>query len=77
VQAYFRLFTGAKRLSVVPLGIGGREWFAVIALAALILLGGVFPHPWVASRHRAAKELLKHQIGHDRATITFVPRPPV
>ena len=36
-----------------------RERYAVLALAALILLGGLIPHPWVVSRHRAAEELLE------------------
>jgi NADH:ubiquinone oxidoreductase subunit 5 (subunit L)/multisubunit Na+/H+ antiporter MnhA subunit len=50
VQAYFRLFTGTRHTSFVPLGISGRERFAVLALAVLILLGGLFPQPWVASK---------------------------
>jgi NADH-quinone oxidoreductase subunit M len=60
VRAYFRLFTGTRHVSTVSLGIGLRERFAVLALAALILGGGIYPQPGVTSRHRAAVEVL-HQ----------------
>jgi NADH-quinone oxidoreductase subunit M len=61
VQSYFRIFTGARHISTVPLGIGLRERWAVLILAALILGGGLWPQPWVASRRRAAEELLEHR----------------
>ena len=60
VQAFFRIFAGGRYVSSVSLQIRGRERYAVLALAALILIGGVLPQPIVASRHRAAEELL-HQ----------------
>ena len=47
VQAYFRLFTGTRHVSSVPLQVGLRERFAVLTLAALILGGGLFPQPGV------------------------------
>jgi NADH-quinone oxidoreductase subunit M len=59
VRAYFRLFTGTRHASTFSLNIGPRERFAVLALAALILAGGIFPQPGVASRYRAAAEILK------------------
>jgi NADH-quinone oxidoreductase subunit M len=59
VRAYFLLFTGARHVSSVSSGIGSRERIAVLTLAALILLGGMFPQPGVASRQRAAEEILK------------------
>ncbi len=59
VQAYFKLFTGKTYLSSVSLQIRARERYAVLALAALILLGGLMPQSNVASRHHAAEELLK------------------
>src|SRR5262245_2013151 len=43
VRAYFQLFTGARHVSTVALGIGTRERIAVLALAALILGGGLLP----------------------------------
>ncbi len=59
VQAYFKIFTGSRHISTVPLGIGIRERWAVLALAALIFAGGLFPQSGVASRYRAAEELLQ------------------
>lgn len=61
VQAYFKLFTGTSYASSVPLKIGSRERIAVLSLAALILGGGIFPQPGVASRHHAAIHILDHR----------------
>ena len=59
VRAYFLLFTGARHVSTVSLGIGLRERVAVLTLAALILGGGLFPQPGVTTRQRAAEEILQ------------------
>jgi NADH-quinone oxidoreductase subunit M len=59
VQAYFLLFTGTRHVSSVPLGIGRREQLAVLTIALLILAGGLFPQPGVASRHEAASAILE------------------
>jgi NADH-quinone oxidoreductase subunit M len=63
---YFRLFTGTRLFSSVPLGIGGREQLAVLTLALLILSGGLYPQPGVESRYKAAEELLssRHRLGY-------------
>lgn len=61
MKAYFLLFTGTRHVSSVPLGIGWRERLSVLALAALILGGGLYPQPGVASRHHAAEALLKQR----------------
>lgn len=61
VQAYFRLFTGKRYASSVSLKIRVRERYAVLALAGLILIGGIVPQPNIASRHEAAEALLKHR----------------
>jgi NADH-quinone oxidoreductase subunit M len=61
VQAYFKLFTGAHHTSTVSLTVNGRERFAALALAALILGGGIFPQPGVESRHRAANAILRQR----------------
>jgi NADH-quinone oxidoreductase subunit M len=61
LRAYFFLFTGARHVSTVGLGIGLRERIAVLILSALILVGGLFPQPGVSSRHRAAEEILRER----------------
>jgi NADH-quinone oxidoreductase subunit M len=58
VQTYFRLFSGTHYASSVSLMIRGRERYAVLTLAGFILVGGLMPQPWVASRYHAAKALL-------------------
>jgi NADH-quinone oxidoreductase subunit M len=58
VKAYFHIFTGTRHASSVPLRGQWRIRFTVLALALLILGGGLFPQPGVASRHRAAVEIL-------------------
>ena len=59
VRAYFLLFTGARHVSTVSLGIKLRERIAVLTLSGLILGGGIFPQPSVSSRQRAAEEILQ------------------
>lgn len=65
LRAYFLLFTGTRHMSNVSLQIGRRERFAVLALAALLLGGGLFPQPGVASRHRAAVQIQEERTGTD------------
>ena len=52
------LFTGKKYVSSISLKIRIRERYAVLALAALILVGGLIPQPNIASRYHAANVLL-------------------
>jgi NADH-quinone oxidoreductase subunit M len=61
VRAYFYLFTGARHCSTVSLAISARERFAVLTLTALILGGGLYPQPGIASRYRAAQTLLRER----------------
>jgi NADH-quinone oxidoreductase subunit M len=61
MRAYFLLFTGARHVSTVSLGIGLRERIAVLTLSVLILAGGLFPQPGVSSRERAAEEILQER----------------
>lgn len=65
VQAYFRIFTGKRYVSSVSLKIRVRERYAVLALAGLILIGGLIPQPNIASRYQAAKAMLQQR----RATL--------
>jgi NADH-quinone oxidoreductase subunit M len=58
VRAYTLLFSGGRHASTVSLGITPRERFAVLALTALIVAGGLFPQPGIASRHQAALAIL-------------------
>ena len=65
VQAFFRLFGGAPYLTSVSFQIRTRERYAVLVLAAVVIIGGVFPQPIVASRSRAAEEILKQRRASD------------
>ena len=67
VRAYFRLFTGARHASTISLNIGPRERLAVLTLSALILGGGIFPQVHIASRYRAAGEVLLRRGARDSA----------
>jgi NADH-quinone oxidoreductase subunit M len=64
LRAYFRLFTGARHATTVSLRLGVRERIAVLALAALLLGGGLYPQPGVASRYRAAAAILADRQDH-------------
>jgi NADH-quinone oxidoreductase subunit M len=58
LHAYFRLFTGTRHTTSVSLRSRWPERFAVLALTALILGGGLVPQPGVASRYQAAAEII-------------------
>lgn len=58
IRVYFILFTGARGASTLPLLVNRRERIAIITMTLLILGGGLFPQPGVASRHKAAEELI-------------------
>lgn len=61
IRAYFILFTGTRYSSSVSLAIGPREKWAVLSLAALILIGGFVPQFNVLSRYHAATDVLDHR----------------
>lgn len=75
VRAYFLLFTGRRHPATVSLRRRGRERFAVLALAALILGGGLFPQPGVVSRFEAAVMLLAQRKHHLAPAHTASPSP--
>ena len=58
LQAYFRLFTGTEHTASISLEARMPERIAVLALSALILGGGLWPQPGVASRYHAATEII-------------------
>lgn len=61
LQAYFRLFTGAKFSSPVSLGARWSERVAVLMFTVLIIGGGLFPQPGIVSRYRAAGESIRER----------------
>jgi NADH-quinone oxidoreductase subunit M len=81
LRAYLRLFTGARHVATVSLGIGPRERFAVLTLAALILGGGLYPQPGVTTRYAAAEEILQERQSHptlvERHATVVTPAPAV
>jgi NADH-quinone oxidoreductase subunit M len=58
VHGYFRVFTGKRHFTTIDLRSRLPERVAVLVLTLLILGGGVFPQPGVASRYRAAAGLI-------------------
>lgn len=64
LQVYFRIFGGSRHESSIPIGGRLRERFAVATLALLILAGGLYPQPGIASRHHAASILLSARHGN-------------
>ncbi|MBI1311445.1 oxidoreductase [bacterium] len=61
MQAYFRIFTGARHVATVPLGARLEERLAGLILIALIVGGGLYPQPGVSSRYHAAVALMEHR----------------
>lgn len=59
LHAYFRLFTGTRYATPVSLVARRPERFAVLALTLLVIGGGIYPQPGVASRYHAAMELVR------------------
>ncbi len=59
IKAYFRLFTGTRYSTPVCLNIRRPERFAVLTLTVLIVGGGLYPQPGVASRYHAAMALVQ------------------
>jgi NADH-quinone oxidoreductase subunit M len=66
LQAYFRVFTGARYIASIPLRVRTPERIAVLIFAALILGGGLFPQPGVSSRYHAAVALIQQRRGIPR-----------
>lgn len=64
LQAYFRIFTGKRYFPTISLQSRLPERIAVLALAALILGGGVFPQPGLSSRYHAASKLIEARLQH-------------
>ncbi|HEY2839213.1 MAG TPA: proton-conducting transporter membrane subunit [Pirellulales bacterium] len=61
LHAYFRVFTGTHHVSSVDLQSRPPEVIAVLVLSALIIGGGLYPQPGVASRYTTATELVQQR----------------
>jgi NADH-quinone oxidoreductase subunit M len=61
VKTYFVLFTGTRHRTSISLQSRDRERYAVLLMTLLIVVGGLFPQPGVASRHRVAQQLLQER----------------
>lgn len=61
LTAYFKVFTGTRHTASVSLRSRPRERFTILALAVLILGGGLFPQPGIASRYQAALEIVRER----------------
>ena len=58
LQAYFKIFTGTRFVASVSLQTKLPERVAVLVLTFLIIGGGLWPQPGVASRYHAAQALI-------------------
>jgi NADH-quinone oxidoreductase subunit M len=63
LQAYFRVFNGTRHAATIDLRSRVSERVSVLVLTVLILGGGLWPQPGVASRYHAAVELIKIRTG--------------
>lgn len=61
MRAYFRIFTGRRFQTTAILRSRPSERFALLVLTFLVIGGGLWPQPGVASRHHAARELLERR----------------
>ncbi len=58
LYVYFRVFTGTRHIASIDLHSRPPERIAVLILSALILGGGLYPQPGVASRYAVATQLV-------------------
>jgi NADH-quinone oxidoreductase subunit M len=61
LHIYFRVFTGTRHSASIDLHSRVPERAAVLILSALILGGGLYPQPGVASRYAVARELVEQR----------------
>jgi NADH-quinone oxidoreductase subunit M len=77
LHAYFRIFTGRHHVTSINLRTRRPEALAVLTLALLILGGGLYPQPGVASRFHAATKLIEIRRGVTNQAMTNRPGSPV
>ena len=63
LKVYFRLFTGPRHSTSICLQSRPAERIAVLLLVALMIGGGFYPQPFLASRFQAAEHLLGERSG--------------
>jgi NADH-quinone oxidoreductase subunit M len=61
LHTYFRVFTGTRHVGSIDLHSRPSERIAVLVLSALILGGGLYPQPGVASRYAVATKLVEQR----------------
>jgi len=61
MRAYFRIFTGIKYESSIPISSMRAERIAILAITILLIGGGLVPQLIVNSRYKAAVEILEHR----------------
>ncbi len=61
LMAYFSVFTGRRNSPIIPMRARASEKVAVLILSVLILGGGLYPQPGIASRYHAAMELSRQR----------------
>lgn len=61
LMAYFSVFTGRRNSTIIPMRARASEKVAVLILSVLILGGGLYPQPGIASRYHAAMELSRQR----------------
>ena len=61
LHIFFRVFAGTHHVTAIDLRSRPVERFAVLLLTALILGGGLYPQPGVASRYGVAQQIVKHR----------------
>lgn len=59
LRVYFRIFTGTKHTTTIPMRSQLEERLAIVGLSILILAGGLYPQPEVQSSYKAAMHLLE------------------
>jgi NADH-quinone oxidoreductase subunit M len=59
VKVYMRIFTGRRVTPGISLKGHWSERVGLIALALLIIGGGIFPQPGIESRYHAAREIFR------------------
>jgi NADH-quinone oxidoreductase subunit M len=59
MRTYFLLFCGARAQGGGAQRLRPRERAAFLGLVALLLAGGLFPGPLLASRYHAAESILR------------------